>query len=189
MRYKPGYKQEKRKELLQISGQLAKQQGFAATGVDGFMKAAGVTSGAFYSHFSSKHELLKALVEAELQQSLAMWQENPHDDPADWIEFELNRYLSPLHAEKPEYGCVLPALSSEISRAEEDIKQVYEAELIRGIQLFEKHLGNQDQAWAVLCQMVGSILMARSVASPELKIRILESSKLFLLSQITLRTA
>ena len=189
MRYKAGYKEEKRKELLKVSGQLAKKNGFHATGVDGFMKESGVTSGAFYSHFYSKNELFKALVESELEQSIQLWQSNPHHDAAAWIEFELNRYLSPLHAEKPEYGCVLPALSSEISRAEEDIKQVYEAELIRGIQLFEKHLGSQDQAWAVLCQMVGSILMARSVASPELKIRILESSKLFLLSQITLRTA
>ncbi len=52
MRYKPEYKQQKRQELLNISGQIAKKNGFAATGVDGFMKAAGVTSGAFYSHFS-----------------------------------------------------------------------------------------------------------------------------------------
>ena len=79
MRYKSGYKQEKRKELLKISGQLAKKDGFAATGVDGFMKAAGVTSGAFYSHFSSKQDLFKALVENELKNSIQMWQNNPHD--------------------------------------------------------------------------------------------------------------
>ena len=48
MRYKSGYKEQKRQELLDISGQLAKKNGFNATGIDGFMKAAGVTSGAFY---------------------------------------------------------------------------------------------------------------------------------------------
>ena len=37
MRYKTGYKEEKRQELLKISAQLAKKQGFANTGVDGFM--------------------------------------------------------------------------------------------------------------------------------------------------------
>ena len=56
MRYKSGYKEAKRKELLEISGRIAKSQGFANTGVDGFMKAADMTSGAFYSHFSSKQE-------------------------------------------------------------------------------------------------------------------------------------
>ncbi|WP_042073366.1 TetR/AcrR family transcriptional regulator, partial [Acinetobacter gerneri] len=97
MRYKAGYKEEKRKELLEISGQLAKKNGFASTGVDTFMKAAGVTSGAFYSHFSSKNDLFKALVENELQNSIQMWQDNPFDDPEQWIDFELNRYLALSH--------------------------------------------------------------------------------------------
>ena len=58
MRYKTGYKEQRRKELLHISGQIAKKNGFAATGVDAFMKASGVTSGAFYSHFSSKFRIV-----------------------------------------------------------------------------------------------------------------------------------
>ena len=33
MRYKPEYKQQKRQELLNITGQIAKKNGFAATGV------------------------------------------------------------------------------------------------------------------------------------------------------------
>ena len=92
MRYKSGYKEEKRKELLKIRIKQPRQKnGFAATGVDGFMKAAGVTSGAFYSHFSSKQDLFKALVENELKNSIQMWQNNPHDPAQLWIEFELNR--------------------------------------------------------------------------------------------------
>jgi AcrR family transcriptional regulator len=77
MRYQSGYKAEKRKQLLEISGQLAKKNGFAVTGIDGFMKAAGVTSGAFYSHFSSKQDLFKALVENELKDSIEKWENNP----------------------------------------------------------------------------------------------------------------
>ena len=88
MRYKPEYKQQKRQELLHISGQLAKQNGFAATGVDSFMKVAGVTSGAFYSHFSSKQDLFKALIETELQHSFAHWDNNPHQTVAEWVDFE-----------------------------------------------------------------------------------------------------
>ncbi len=185
MRYKPGYKQEKRKELLQISGQLAKQQGFAATGVDGFMKAAGVTSGAFYSHFSSKHELLKALVEAELQQSLAMWQENPHDDPADWIDFELHRYLNMSHVQHADRGCVLPALASEIARSEDDVKQLYQQELLRGHALFTRHLGCEIKAWGVLCQLVGTITLARGMADENIQKQMIEASKVFLKASLT----
>lgn len=180
MRYKPGYKQEKRKELLQISGQLAKQQGFAATGVDGFMKAAGVTSGAFYSHFSSKHELFKALVEAELQHSLRMWQDNPHDNPQDWIDFELNRYLNISHLQHADRGCMLPALASEVARSDTEVKQLYQQELQRGHALFAQHLGCEIKAWAVLSQLVGSITLARGMADLALQKQILESSRTFL---------
>lgn len=178
MRYKSGYKAEKRQELLDISGQIAKKNGFSATGVDSFMKAAGVTSGAFYSHFSSKTDLFKALIENELQHSIHMWQDNPHLDNAEaWVDFELNRYLSISHVERPDRGCVLPSLASEVARSELEIKQAYQAKLVRGQHIFMKHLGSEEKAWAVMCQLVGSILMARSVADEALKFLILESSK------------
>lgn len=177
MRYKTGYKEQKRQELLNISGQLAKKNGFANTGVDSFMNAAQMTSGAFYSHFSSKQDLFKALIEAELQKSLLDWQENPHEDLAEWIDFELERYLAISHVQRADHGCILPALSSEVARSDDEIKQLYQSELIRGHALFVKHLGREDLAWAVMCQLVGAILMARTVADDMLKIMILNSSK------------
>lgn len=177
MRYKAGYKEEKRKELLEISGQLAKKNGFASTGVDTFMKAAGVTSGAFYSHFSSKNDLFKALVENELQNSIQMWQDNPFDDPEQWIDFELNRYLALSHVERADVGCILPTLASEIARADQDIRHAYQAELLRGQQIFAKHLDSEEKAWAVMCQLVGAILMARSISDNSTRKMILDSSK------------
>ncbi|SPL69829.1 TetR/AcrR family transcriptional regulator [Acinetobacter stercoris] len=177
MRYKIGYKEEKRNQLLKITGQVAKKAGFQNTGIDDFMKAAGVTSGAFYSHFSSKHELFKALIHNELEQSIQMWQTNPFDDPEQWIDFELERYLSLSHVEKSEYGCLLPALATEVARSDEEIKQHYQAELLRGHQIFVKYLGSEKQAWAVMCQLVGAILMARSVLDENIKLIIIESSK------------
>jgi AcrR family transcriptional regulator len=187
MRYKSGYKEEKRKELLKISGQLAKKDGFTATGVDGFMKAAGVTSGAFYSHFSSKQDLFKALVENELKNSIQMWQNNPHEQAELWIEFELNRYLTLSHVEHPDYGCVLPTLATEVARSDEEIKQRYQQELQRGHALFTQRLGSEEKAWGVLCQLVGAILIARSVSDDSVKLTILESSKhcIYSMLQIT----
>lgn len=177
MRYKSGYKEEKRKELLNISGQIAKKEGFNATGIDTFMKAAGVTSGTFYSHFSSKQDLFKALIESEIQQSIAMWQDNPHTEAELWMDFELNRYLSLPHVNRAEYGCMLPALAIEISRSDEEVKDLYQSELIKGHQIFLAHLGSEEKAWAVMCQLIGAILMARSISNTSLRLTILESSK------------
>ncbi|WP_180102807.1 TetR/AcrR family transcriptional regulator [Acinetobacter sp. YH12126] len=180
MRYKPEYKQQKRQELLNITGQIAKKNGFAATGVDSLMKAAGVTSGAFYSHFSSKQDLLKALVEYELQQSFNMWQSNLHHNAADWINFELDRYLTPSHLEHPEQGCVLPTLATEVARADDTIKQAYEKELLRGHALFSAHLASEEKAWAMMSQLVGAVLIARAMHDPHLQKTILNANKMMI---------
>lgn len=189
MRYKPEYKQQKRQELLNITGQIAKKDGFAATGVDGFMKAAGVTSGTFYSHFSSKQELLKALIKHELQHSFDMWQNNPHDNAQDWIEFELDRYLTPAHVQHPEQGCSLPTLSSEIARADQDTKLVYETELLRGHALFSAHLASEEKAWAMMSQLVGAVLIARAMHDPELQKSILQANKMIIQDYLAAHSA
>lgn len=177
MRYKPGHKEEKRKELLKASGALVKQGGFAATGVDSLMRAAGVTSGAFYSHFASKSDLLKALVESELQASREMWAGNPHETAEEWLTFELDRYLNMGHVKHPEAGCVLPSLGAEIARADMSVRELCEEELLKGQQVLAKRLGSDDLAWAFLCQLVGAILMARALPTESIQRTIIESSK------------
>lgn len=180
MRYKPGHKEEKRQELLKASGALAKQSGFAATGVDALMQAAGMTSGAFYSHFSSKSDLLKALIESELSASREMWAGNPHETAEEWLGFELDRYLSASHVKHPEAGCVLPALAPEIARADLSVRQIYEEELLKGLDILAKRLGSEDLAWAFLCQLVGAILMARAMPNEATQRTVIEASKRFL---------
>jgi AcrR family transcriptional regulator len=46
-------------KLLQSSAVSAKRSGFSTVGVDGLMKAIGLSGAAFYSHFSSKDELFR----------------------------------------------------------------------------------------------------------------------------------
>lgn len=180
MRYPPGHKQEKRKDLLKTSGALVKEGGFATTGVDALMQAAGVTSGTFYSHFSSKTDLLKALIENELQISRDMWAGNPHESAEEWIDFELDRYLSLSHVKHPEAGCVLPALGAEIARADPAIKLLYEKELLKGTKILAKRLGSESLAWAFICQLVGALVMARTMPTEKGQKMVIESSKQFL---------
>jgi TetR/AcrR family transcriptional repressor of nem operon len=180
MRYQPGDKEKKRKELLKASGGLVKKNGFAATGVDALMQAAGVTSGAFYSHFSSKSELLKALIESELLSSREMWAGNPHQTADEWIAFELDRYLNIGHVKYPEAGCVLPSLAAEIGRADTPVRELYEHELMKGQKVLAERLGSEELAWAFICQLVGAILMARAMPNEAAQRTIIEASKRFL---------
>ncbi len=177
MRYPPEHKAEKRRQLVQASSALMKQGGYAATGIDKLMEAAGVTSGAFYSHFGSKAELLQALIPHELQLSCAAWQSNPHTEPAAWLDFELERYLNIKHVRHPEAGCMLPSLGAEIARADDATRKLFEKEMETGVAMLEEKLGNPELARAFICQLVGAILMARALPSNAARLAVLESSK------------
>ena len=113
MRYAPEHKEGTRARLVKATGALAKRQGFSGTGIDGLMAAAGLTSGAFYAHFRSKNELLEAIVDNELQRSVALFAQQ---SPAKAMKV-IEGYLSPAHVAHPESGCAVPALAPEIAAA------------------------------------------------------------------------
>ena len=180
MRYPSGHKPQKRKDLLQASGALIKAGGFAATGIDAMAQAAGVTSGAFYSHFGSKGDLLKALIERELQHSTEMWAGKLDQSLAQWLDYVMHHYLSLDHVQHPESGCVLPALGAEIARSDASVKEVFAHELHKGINGLAERLGDPQLATAVISQMVGALLLARAMPTPDAQREVLEASKVVL---------
>jgi AcrR family transcriptional regulator len=180
MRYPPGYKDKRRKELLKSSAALVKTNGFAATGVDALMAVAGVTSGAFYSNFGSKNELLKAVIEHELSAMRDAWAANPHNTPEAWLEFELDRYLTLSHVQRPGTGCAVPALAAEIGRGDPEVKALFEQEQRKGVELMAEKLGSETLAWAVIAQMAGTIMMARAMPTKKAQQEVLNAGKRFL---------
>ncbi|MTJ83454.1 MAG: TetR/AcrR family transcriptional regulator [Telmatospirillum sp.] len=185
MRYKAGYKEGKRRELLSVSGKVAKRDGFAATGVDTLMKAAGATSGAFYSHFPSKSDLFKALIQNELTASRTLLAGAPEENLRDWIAGEMNRYLSLGHVRHPELGCALPSLAAEIGRSPPDVRRVFEAELLETQRILAERLGGDGKAWALLSQMAGAILIARALSEETTQVALLDACKAFLTEALT----
>lgn len=185
MRYKPGYKAEKRKELLGVAGQVMKESGFSATGIDGLMQDAGVTSGTFYSHFPSKAELLKALIVSELEASTERWEDIAEDTPAAWLRQQARRYLSMGHVAHPEAGCLLPALAAEIGRADDETRKLLESTLGNWQENIAARLGDKERAWAFIAQLVGGVLLARAVADETLQRTILTASRALLEESIS----
>ena len=70
MRYPPDQKAKARRALLQAGMRSMKAAGFNGIGVDGLAAGAGVTSGAFYSNFANKEEMLEAIVETAVGETL-----------------------------------------------------------------------------------------------------------------------
>jgi len=175
MRYSLSHKQQTRERLLESSALSAKREGFAGVGVDGLMKAIGLSGGAFYGHFSSKDELFSSIVERELSQSLVRLGGEGEPDRTQ-LERCLKLYLSMSHVEQPENGCALPALGAEIARADLAVRQQAEAWICRLQQRWAQALGSESQAWSILSQCVGALVVARMLVTPDMQRQVLRSS-------------
>ena len=62
MRYEKGHKDATRQRIIDVASRQFRENGVAAAGVAGIMTDAGLTNGAFYSHFESKEDLVQAVV-------------------------------------------------------------------------------------------------------------------------------
>ena len=161
MRYSREHKEGTRARLLEATGAVVKKNGFAATGVDGLMATAGLTSGAFYSHFRSKSELLEAIVENELKRSIGMFSNKSLKQAITAVE----GYLSQAHIAHPEGGCAVPSLSPEIARASEATQHVFEQGIVELKETIRKFVKDDATAWSIIAQLVGAVTLARGFPS------------------------
>lgn len=175
MRYSAEHKAQTREKLLQSSGALAKQGGFSSTGVDGLMKAVGLSGGAFYGHFASKDDLFAAIVERELSHSLELL--GSAAGGREKLKRCLDRYLSITHVEHADSGCAIPSLGAEIARAGNNVRECAEHWLVRLQQAWAEELSDPALAWAILAQCVGALVIARMLATAPRQQEVLEASR------------
>jgi len=61
-RYPTGHKDQTRQHLVETAREEFRRHGFEAASIDKLMKAAGLTRGGFYAHFSSKEALIEEVL-------------------------------------------------------------------------------------------------------------------------------
>lgn len=175
MRYSASHKLETREKLLHSSALSAKRSGFSTVGVDGLMKAIGLSGAAFYSHFSSKDALFTAIVERELSQSLERLG-GEGEQNRERLQRCLKHYLSMTYVEQPEVGCALPALGAEIARSDVQVREQAQLWICRLHERWAQVLESDSLAWSVLSQCVGALVVARMLVSPDIQQAVLKSS-------------
>ena len=185
MRYPPDQKARAREALLHAGARSLKTSGFNGIGVDGLAAAAGVTSGAFYSNFPSKEAMLEAVIDAGLGEPFLADTDSttPAEGRARLIKF-VEDYISADHSLDPAEGCVrfhqcfavtcagegcvMPALSADVSRAQPQVKDAYQHKMtalvdrIAGL-LDGDESDRQRRAWSIVALMVGSIVISRGI--------------------------
>ena len=104
-----------------------------------------MTTGAFYSQFKSKPDLLRAIVEQEFDRTVQAFSAKT---PEEALRAQA-LYLSPMHAAHPEAGCPIPALGVEIARADLETRDVFESQVRRLHAVFAELLGDGYAAWGM----------------------------------------
>lgn len=165
---------ENRRRILDVASRLFKDKGFEAVSVAEVMKAAGMTHGGFYGHFSSKDDLVaQALAHALSADSFG---------DGTFSDF-VRSYLAPRHRDNPGNGCPTAGLSAAIRHQTPAAKAAMAEGLRTQIARIEDALPSVDAAekhraaigsWAA---MVGAVILARAVDDPELSDEVLAQTR------------
>jgi TetR/AcrR family transcriptional repressor of nem operon len=158
---------EHHRAIIEAAATLFREEGFDGVNVSDIMKAAGLTHGAFYGHFSSKSALGAAACKYAFDEVLERWT----DDIS--LSKYLDKYLSTLHRDSHGRGCPMAAFASEIDRQDSDVQEAYQAGVARYLKRIAACISDSGakagtrnaDASAILAAMVGSIVLARSTVT------------------------
>ena len=169
MRYPVEETAAKHERIVKEASRLFRERGFENVSVGEVMKAAGLTHGAFYAHFSSKDELQAAAIAYGQKVSLDWLQRSKRKKSKGSFA---DRYLSRWHRDNPGDGCTMAALAQEVARSTPELKAAFE----QGLENFLSAKGaDRKQAIFWTAAMMGGVVLARAVQDPRLSGEILES--------------
>jgi TetR/AcrR family transcriptional repressor of nem operon len=160
-------KARSRQAIVQAAARLFRERGIEEVSVAQIMDAAGMTHGGFPRHFANKQELVKeALASAA-------------DEQTAWDSFEAfaNAYLTQLHRDHPESGCVFAALGGEVSRASADTRHVLSERIERQVATFGDDPDAQAAALARWSTLIGAMILARLVEQENLSDQIIAAAR------------
>lgn len=178
-------KLESKERILNVASRLFKKHGYSATGIDQIMAEAGLTAGGFYAHFKSKTDLLENAIEHSLKNSRQLLtRDTDHLSGEEKIKTIMSRYISLLHRDLPEKGCMLPALASEIYRGTKKSNVLIGKYLNLWADFLAQNLPGAESAYEkkqkalnMISQAVGAVLLSRMVKESQLSDEIITSAQ------------
>jgi TetR/AcrR family transcriptional regulator, transcriptional repressor for nem operon len=188
MRYSPEHKAKVHQKIVKDASRHVRAEGITGAAVSAVMRDSGLTHGGFYKHFESKDELLmESLSEAfqEVADRLAQAAERSRPETA-WKAI-VKTYLSMEYCDHVERGCPLPALASELARADnamkprifEDLKK-YRSRMLPFMP--GRRSADKERAFfSIFSTMIGAIELARMMPESALREKVLASARDLLL--------
>lgn len=180
MRYEKGHKETTRRHILDVASAQFRENGVAAVGLAGIMAEAGLTNGAFYTHFESKEDLVRAVLLDALTRREEKHRANLQNSVG--LESVIRDYLSARHRDGAGSGCPTAALVAEIARHPKQTRDTFTTKTSDIIALMAAQLreGTPEErrrkAVAIYATMIGALQLARAVNDRKLSDEILENA-------------
>ncbi|MGY3442867.1 TetR/AcrR family transcriptional regulator [Bradyrhizobium sp. USDA 4473] len=179
MRFKASETAAKHARVLEAAARLFRQRGFDGVNVREVMQSAGLTHGAFYSHFESKEELTVAATEQAFREQLENLQHSRRSrDPKSYF---VRRYLSEANRDDLG-GCAMAALGVDVAR-HPSVRRAFTSQLRSVLSFMIANFSwrspkpERNQALAALALAVGALILSRAVDDEDLSQEILAVAK------------
>lgn len=179
MPYPFDHKAKTRERILASAAQLFTSKGYEQVSIDQIMQQAGLTRGAFYSHFSDKSSLYAAAIEyTSIERFRHYAQElKAGADLNDIIE----SYLNQDHTQEQITPCALAFLVSDINQRADQVRETY-TNVYRGLLKGLERLHASEQCerltyLAVSTLMIGGVAIGRALADKELSEELLSACR------------
>lgn len=161
MPWSPDQKLQSRERILSSAARLFTQQGFDNVGIDEVMADAGMTRGAFYSHFSSKSALYAESISTAARKAYCEVQGDSEELTLSQV---VERYLSDEHRRGERINCPLALLISDIGQRDDNVRDVYTRTFKGFVELLVERSGvERDVAMQQAVLIVGGMAVSRAL--------------------------
>jgi len=178
-----------RDSVVAGASRVIRERGIEKSGIAEIMREAGLTHGAFYSHFESKDMLAVEACEYAFKVATEHW--NTLLDAAEQGNGEvrtkvLERYLSAAHRDRPRTGCPGAALASDSIRETQTdhFRTAYTAGINGMTDAVERMMpptlskkARRQRALLTVATMLGAVTLARATRDHEFSDEILDAAR------------
>lgn len=172
--------QKNRQNVVRTASEQFRTHGYDGIGIASLMKAAGMTQGGFYKQFENKEALECEATESALNDNFELWAKTikGKSDPVAALK---EWYLSPQHLSAVGKGCAYATLAAEATRQRPALQSIFNSAVVQQIENLTQALGDKPESRAeaiqAMSQMIGALILARSVNNEDLQQEVLTAAK------------
>jgi TetR/AcrR family transcriptional repressor of nem operon len=175
---------ETRRRIVEVASDEFRRKGIAGAGLVDLMASAGLTAGGFYRHFDSKDRLVAEAVAAACTATIDLLvPEGDGGDRHDRLVRTLDIYLSTKHRDKPNVGCPLASLGSELARSGQPIRDAASdgfqklVDIVAASYPRPNSAAARKKAMVAVATMIGALTMSRILTDRDASTTLLEAAR------------